>query len=97
MHPIVISSSNAIAQSLVTFSSSVARIVESNNNRDVELYKIAKMKELACDIIKRQSKCKLAEIEELYKQISMTLNSCKLSSEQKRQIFIKLIDVLERM
>lgn len=97
MHPIIIASSNTIAQSLVTFSSSVARIVESNNWKDIELCKIAKMTELACEKIKFQSKCELADIEELYKYISMTLNSSKLSSSQKCQIFINLIDVFERI
>ena len=97
MHPIIIASSNTIAQSLVTFSSSVARIVESNNWKDIELCKITKMTELACEKIKLQSKCELADIEELYKYISMTLNSSKLSSSQKRQIFINLIDVFERI
>ena len=97
MHPIVISSSNAIAQSLVTFSSSVARIVQSNNWKDIELCKIAKMTELACEKIKLQSKCELADIEELYKYISMTLNSSKLNSSEKRQLFIDLMDVFERI
>jgi hypothetical protein len=97
MSPIVISNCGIIASRSASILSSISRIVESNNLRDIELCRINKRTEVAINKIKCNAKVEKAQIDYCCNQIRSALNSSKLSSSQKRQVFEMMMDTLEKI
>lgn len=90
MNPVIIQTASVAASTISETASSVSRIVESNNWRDVELFKIRKATEVSCNRIRGKTRVDKAAIDFCYKQASAALNSKKLTSAQKREIFIAM-------
>lgn len=90
MNPVIIQTASMAASTISEATSSVSRIVESNNWRDVELFKIRKVTEVSCNRIRGKVRVDKAAIDFCYEQASAALKSKKLTSAQKREIFIAM-------
>jgi len=90
MNPLILSSASAVTANIADAFSSISRIVESNNCRDTELFAIKKATEVACNRIKGNAKVDKAAIDFCFEQSSVALKSKKLTSSQKREVFITM-------
>lgn len=90
MNPLIVSCASAVSSNIADTFSSVSRIVESNSWRDTELFAIKKANEVACNRVTGKSKVDKAVIDFCYEQTSAALQSKKLTSAQKREIFITM-------
>ena len=90
MNPVIIQTASVAASTISEAVSSVSRIVESNNWRNVELFKIKKATEVSCNRIRGKARLDKAAIDFCYEQASAALKSKKLTSAQKREIFITM-------
>ena len=90
MNPLILSGASAVSSNIADAFSSVSRIVESNNWRDTELFAIKKVTEVACNRVKGKSKVDKAAIDFCFEQTSEALKSKKLTSAQKREVFIAM-------
>lgn len=90
MNPVIIQTASVAASTISEAVSSVSRIVESNNLRNVELFKINKATEVSCNRIRGKARLDKAAIDFCYEQASAALKSKKLTSAQKREIFITM-------
>ena len=90
MNPLIIQTASVAVGTLSEVASSVSRIVESNNWRDVELYKIKKSTEISCNRISGNAMVDKAAIDFCYKQASTVLKAKKLTSAQKREVFVAM-------
>jgi hypothetical protein len=90
MNPLILSGASAVSSNIADAFSSVSRIVESNNWRDAELFAIKMATEVACNRVKGKSKVDKAAIDFCFEQTSEALKSKKLTSAQKREVFIAM-------
>ncbi len=97
MAAIIVSNAGQIASGLADISTSIFRIVDSNNWTEAELFRIAKETEVVIKKIKCEAKFEKAEIDYCYKQIITALNSSMLDRNQKKQFFQIMIDTMEKV
>ena len=90
MNPLIVSCALAVSSNIADTFSSVSRIVESNSWRDTELFAIKMATEVACNRVKGKSKVDKAAIDFCFEQTSEALKSKKLTSAQKREVFIAM-------
>ena len=90
MNPIILQTASVTAGTLSEAATSISRIIESNNWKDVELFKIRKATEVSCNRIRGKARVDKAAIDFCYEQASAALKSKKLTSAQKREIFIAM-------
>ena len=92
MNSVIIQTASVAASTISEALSSVSRIVEFNNWRDVELFKIRKATEVSCNRIRGNARVDKAVIDFCYEQASAALKSKKLTSAQKREIFTTMVN-----
>ena len=90
MNSLILSGASDVSSNIADTFSSVSRIVESNSWRDTELFAIKKATEVACNRVKGKSKIDKAAIDFCFEQTSEALKSKKLTSAQKREVFIAM-------
>ena len=92
MSPMVISNSVTIASNMSSIVSSVCRIAEAKKRSETEIYAIRRAEEVSCNRIKYEAKADKVAIDFCYTQAAAGLLSKKLSSSQKKELLIAMVD-----